>query len=91
MPPARRRSSTAIRAPQAQADVARRLLAERGRKLDHVIELEVDEDALVDRITGRFTCASAATGYHDRYKLPEVAGVCDVCGSTRVQAPPRRQ
>jgi len=65
-----------------QAASLDRLLAGKGLKLDHVIELEVDEDALVDRITGRFTCAACNTPYHDRYKLPQAAGVCDVCGST---------
>jgi len=64
-----------------QADSLDRLLAEKGLDLDHVIELTVDEDALVDRITGRFTCAVCNTPYHDDYKLPVVAGVCDVCGS----------
>jgi adenylate kinase len=57
------------------------LLDGRGRKLEHVIELEVNEDALVDRITGRFTCAVCNTPYHDRYKQPVKAGTCDVCGS----------
>ncbi|QJU57032.1 adenylate kinase [Sphingomonas sp. AP4-R1] len=66
---------------QAQAESLDALLAERGLKLDHVIELEVDEDALVDRISGRFTCAKCNEGYHDRYKLPKVKGTCDVCGS----------
>lgn len=57
------------------------ILAAHGRRLDHVIELEVDEDALVDRITGRFSCASCGAGYHDRYRLPKVEGTCDVCGA----------
>ena len=65
----------------AQAEALERLLGERGRTLDHVIELEVDEEALVDRITGRFTCAKCGEGYHDRYKLPRIPTLCDVCGS----------
>lgn len=64
-----------------QAASLDRLLDEKGLRLDHVIELEVDEDSLVDRITGRFTCANCNTPYHDRYKRPEREGVCDVCGS----------
>ena len=56
------------------------LLAGHDRRLDYVIELAVDEDALVDRITGRFTCATCGEGYHDRYKLPRIFNVCDVCG-----------
>lgn len=73
-------------APQAESlDV---LLGGRGRQLDHVIELEVDEDALVDRITGRYTCATCGAGYHDRYKQPKVAGVCDTCGGTEFKRRP---
>jgi len=65
----------------AQAEALDRLLGEKGRALDHVIELVVDEDALVDRITGRFSCVKCGTGYHDRYKLPKVPDLCDVCGA----------
>jgi adenylate kinase len=64
------------------------MLTEKGLHLDHVIELEVDEDALVDRITGRYTCAKCGEGYHDRYKQPKVAGVCDVCGGTEFKRRP---
>src|ERR1044072_8399545 len=64
-----------------QAASLDRLLNEKGLTLDHVIELEVDEDALVDRISGRFSCAVCNTPYHDRYKLPVTPGTCDVCGS----------
>lgn len=65
-----------------QARSLDRLLAAHGRALDWVIELTVEEDALVDRIAGRFSCAVCNTPYHDRYKMPAVPGVCDVCGAT---------
>lgn len=66
---------------EAQAVSLDEILASHGRQLDYVIELGVDEDALVDRITGRFTCARCGEGYHDRYKLPAKEGTCDKCGS----------
>ena len=72
----------------AQAEALDTLLAARHRTLDHVIELVVDEDALVERITGRYSCVKCGAGYHDRFKQPKVAGVCDVCGSTEFKRRP---
>ncbi len=73
---------------EAQAGSLDAILDERGRTLDHVIELAVDEDALVERITGRFTCANCGKGYHDTFEQPKVAGECDKCGSTEFKRRP---
>ena len=66
----------------AQAEALDALLAEKGMKLDAVIDMEVDDAAMVDRISGRYTCAGCGEGYHDRDKKPAVDGVCDKCGAT---------
>jgi adenylate kinase len=65
----------------AQAEALDGLLDERARSLDHVIELEVNEDALVERIVGRFTCGNCGASYHDKFKQPNAQDTCDVCGA----------
>ena len=73
---------------EAQAEMLDGLLSKHGRNLDYVIELGVDEDALVERITGRFSCAKCGTLYHDTANPPKVEGVCDECGSTEFKRRP---
>ena len=66
--------------PQAKAlDV---MLNDKGIQIEHVIEIEVDDDAMVTRITGRYTCAGCGKGYHDEFKKPITEGVCNECGGT---------
>ena len=65
-----------------QAEALDRLLNQKQRTLDHVVSIEVDDDAMVTRITGRFSCGNCGAGYHDTFKRPKVDGVCDVCGAS---------
>lgn len=66
----------------AQAEALDAMLAQKGLKLDHVIEMQVVDAVLVERVTGRYTCATCGKGYHDSFEKPKVAGVCDNCGGT---------
>jgi adenylate kinase len=67
---------------EKQAVALDEMLAKKDGKIDGVIELAVDEAALVERISGRFTCVKCGAGYHDKFQQPKKAGVCDVCGGT---------
>ena len=67
---------------EKQAIALDEMLTRKGKKIDGVIELAVDEDALVERISGRFACAKCGAGYHDKFQRPKKEGVCDVCGGT---------
>ncbi|HER27075.1 MAG TPA: nucleoside monophosphate kinase, partial [Rhodospirillales bacterium] len=63
-----------------QAEALDRMFDEKSMKLDCVIEIKVDDQAMVERITGRYTCTKCGAGYHDSFQKPASAGVCDKCG-----------
>ena len=67
---------------EAQAKALDKMLAETNKQLDRVVEMEVEEAALTERVVGRFSCAKCGAGYHDKFKRPKTEGLCDVCGST---------
>ncbi len=65
-----------------QAEALDGMLADKGLRLDHVIEMQVDDEALVERVTGRYSCAKCSAGYHDLFQQPKIAGICDNCGNS---------
>lgn len=72
----------------AQAKALDALLAKKGLSLDAVLSMDVDDDLLVDRVSGRFTCSNCGEGYHDTHKKPVVDGVCDKCGASEFKRRP---
>ena len=72
----------------AQADAVEQMLAKKGQALDAVIELRVDDEAMIERVAGRYTCTNCGTGYHDTLNKPESEGVCDKCGGIEFKRRP---
>lgn len=66
----------------SQASALDGMLERRSLKIDRAVSLEVDDEAMVERVSGRFTCSKCGEGYHDSFKRPKADGVCDVCGAT---------
>jgi len=66
---------------RAQARALDMMLSEKSLKMDYVIQLEVDEEAIIDRLSGRFSCTECGAGYHNKFKIPIEADKCDKCGS----------
>jgi len=66
-----------------QAEALDEMLAENGMKIDHVVEITVDDGILVERVSGRYACAECGAGYHDEFKKPKLEGICDQCGSDK--------
>jgi adenylate kinase len=71
-----------------QAEALDALLASSGQKINAAVSMEVVDDAMVERVAGRYTCGNCGEGYHDSFKVPTVAGVCDKCGSTDMKRRP---
>ena len=71
-----------------QAEALSVMLKEKGTELDHVVELKVDDEALVERVSGRYTCSNCGEGYHDTFKQPKEEGICDRCGATEFKRRP---
>lgn len=71
-----------------QAAALDELMGARGQQIDAVISLVVDDEAMVGRVSGRYTCASCGEGYHDQFKQPATAGACDKCGGTQMKRRP---
>ncbi len=74
-----------------QAEALDGLLGSTGQRVNSVISMEVEDAPMIARVAGRYTCAACGEGYHDEFKQPAKAGVCDKCGGTDVQTPCRRQ